>query len=65
MKIKRSIYKGQPVISFSTDTGIYILTLGTLKAKAVVENIDEIKIFLKENSKDGFTKIKSSDDNDL
>ena len=59
------MYKGQPVISFSTDTGIHILTLGTLKAKAVVENIDEIKIFLKENSKDGFTKIKSSDDNDL
>ena len=49
--IERSEFKGRPVISIRRDEqDKYGFTFGLTKAKLILENIEEIKKFVEDNS---------------
>jgi len=49
-EVKRSEYKGSPVISLPTGWGKG-MTFGMKKAESIIEHIEEIKKFVEENKK--------------
>ena len=51
--VERSEFKGKPVLIIRrTEDDKYPFTFGMSKAKMILENIEEIKRFVEENSKD-------------
>lgn len=49
--IEKSEYKGKPIIIIKRDeTDKYPFSFGLTKAKLILENIEEIKRFVEENS---------------
>ena len=51
--IERSEYKGKPILVIKRDEDDqYPFSFGLTKAKLIVENIEEIKKFVEENSKE-------------
>lgn len=50
--VERSEFKGNPIIILKRDEyDKYPLSFGLSKAKLILENVDEIKSFVEENSK--------------
>ena len=51
--VERSEFKGKPVLIIRrTEDDKYPFTFGMSKAKMILENIEEIKRFVEENSKE-------------
>jgi uncharacterized protein YgiM (DUF1202 family) len=51
--IERSEYKGKPVLVIKRDENDkYPFSFGMTKARMILENIEEIKRFVEENTKD-------------
>ena len=52
--IERSEFKGKPVLIIKRDENDkYPFTFGLTKARLILDNIDEIKKFVAENSEEG------------
>jgi len=52
--VERSEFKGKPVLIMKRDENDkYPFTFGMSKARLILENIEEIKKFVEENSKEG------------
>lgn len=48
-EVERFEYKGNPMIKLTADNGFTSIQFGLTKARMIIENIDDIKSFVKEN----------------